>query len=179
MTCIVGIEGHNSVVIGGDSAASSGWTVRANLVPKVFRCNSLLIGITGSFRLGQVLEHHLRVRSQKDDETDIAYLVRAVIKAVRKCFKAQGIAKVENSVEEGGRFLLGYRGKLYKIDDDFQVNRTADGFNAIGCGLEYALGAMSALTDLQPWQRVERSLEIAAHFSGAVMGPFTILEAGT
>jgi ATP-dependent protease HslVU (ClpYQ) peptidase subunit len=68
-------------------------------------------------------------------------------------------------------------GRVYLIADDFQVQHFKDGIVADGCGAEYALGAMKALEALPPPERILRSLEIAAYYSGGVTDPFTVIEA--
>ena len=59
---------------------------------------------------------------------------------------------------------------------DYSILRTADGFDAVGCGRSYALAAMKALSNLEPVERVRGALEIAAYFSNGVAGPFTVLK---
>jgi len=174
MTCIVGVAEGGKAYIGADSASVAGWQVRATGLRKVFRRQQFVIGYTGSFRMGQILQHHLTVEPQKS-EPDEAYMVRTFIEAVRDCLKEHGFAEVENNVEKGGTFLVGYNGIVYDIDSDFQVNHFADGFTAVGCGNEYALGALKALETLPPKERILRSLEISAHFCGAVTGPFLVV----
>jgi len=124
--------------------------------------------------MGQILQHHLTVEPRKT-ELGEAYMVCTFVEAVRSCLKDHGFAKVENNVEEGGQFLVGYEGVIYEIASDFQVNRFADGLAAIGCGAAYALGVLKALDDLPARERVLRSLEIAAYFSGGVIGPFRVV----
>ena len=174
MTCIIGLAENDKVYIGADSASVEGWTVRATRLPKVFRVGEFVIGYTDSFRMGQILQHHLKVQDQ-GDESDMEYMVRFFVEAVRGCLKEYGYAKVENNTEEGGTFLVGYKGHLYSVESDFQVNEAADGYAACGCGEKFALGAMKALEHLLPRQRIRRSLEIAAYFSGAVIPPFKVL----
>lgn len=174
MTCIIGLVHNDKVYIGADSAAVSGWQVRATNLDKVFRRGPFLIAYTNSFRMGQILQYHLEVQSQ-DGEPDIEYMVRHFVDAVRTCFKELGFAKVENNEESGGMFLVGYRGHLYAIEDDFQVNEMTDGFDAWGCGKEYALGVMKALEHLPPIEQIEKALEISAHFSGGVLPPFQVV----
>lgn len=176
MTCIIGLEHAGNVYIGADSAAVSGWEVQETLLPKVFQRDVFLIGYTTSFRMGQLLWQHLDVRAQHDDEGDTTYIICGFIEAVRECLKKHGYAKVDNNVEAGGCFLVGHKDKLYRASDGYGITRAADRFTAIGCGDEYALGAMRALASLGPVERIEKSLAIAAHFSGGVMGPFTVLE---
>jgi len=174
MTCIVGIAQDGKVWIGADSASADDWCVRQTKLPKVFKTGNFVVGYTTSFRMGQILQHHLSVRSQYEDEKDDQFMVRAFAEAVRECLKEHGFAKIENNVEKGGTFLVGYRGHIYCMDDDFHVNEHADGYDTCGCGYPFALGAMMALQQELPEARIMHALEIAAHFSGFVKPPFHI-----
>ena len=174
MTCVVGLVEKGRVTMGVDSAAVQGWTRRASRVSKVFRRGPFLIGYTTSFRMGQLLEHHLTVAPQTEKQTEMAFMVTQFIEAVRVLLKEKGFTKIESNTEKGGQFLVGYRGRLYTIESDFQVGHQADDYDAIGSGAEYALGAMKALERAAPVLRVRRALEIAAHFNMGVCPPFTI-----
>jgi len=176
MTCIIGLAQDGKAYIGADSAAASKWEVRQTLAPKAFKCGPFVIGYTTSFRMGQILQFHLDVQPQ-DGESDLEYMVRRFIVAARECLKDGGWATIENNKEEGGAFLVAYRGHIYEVGHEFYVIEAADGYEAAGCGAEYALGAMAALADLEPEKRIRRALEIAAHFSGGVCGPFVVIEA--
>lgn len=174
MTCIIGLASEGKVYMGGDSAGAVGWMVRAVQSPKVFKVGAFIIGYTTSFRMGEILQYHLEVQPQ-DGESDHEYMVCQFAEAVRKALKEHGFAKVENNVEEGGDFLVGYHGHLYSVNDDFQMTEHIESYDACGCGQEFALGAMMALEELSPKKRIRRALEIAAYFSGGVMPPFHIL----
>jgi len=178
MTCIIGLVEGEAVYIGGDSASAADWTLRATSLCKVFRVGPFVIGYTDSFRMGQILQHHLEVRAQEEGESVDEFIVRAFVEAVRQCLKDHGYSKIENNVETGGAFLVGYRGRLFQICGDFQANTFIDQLDAVGAGFPFALGAMKALEHLPPVERITRALEIAAHFSNAVKGPFYILEGG-
>jgi ATP-dependent protease HslVU (ClpYQ) peptidase subunit len=174
MTCIVGIETAEGVYIGADSMASNGWSQAQTLLPKVFQTGPFLIGYTSSFRMGQILQYKLKVRDQTCDETVDEYLVCSVIEAVRDILKTFGYAKVSDNEETGGQFLLGYRKQLRYVGSDFQINHSASGINAVGCGADYALGAMVATPQLKPRNRLKNALEIASTLSSGVCPPFHI-----
>lgn len=174
MTCVIGLIEKGRVYIGADSAAVAGWTRRKTLLRKVFRRGPFLIGYTTSFRMGQLLEHQLQVVKQEENETDMAYMVNRFIEATRSLLKERGFAKVESNNESGGQFLVGYKGRLYSVESDFQVGEMAEGFDAVGSGSDYALGAMSALAKLPPKRRILRSLEIASEFNMGVCAPFVV-----
>lgn len=175
MTCIVGIVERKTVYIGGDSASVAGWTSRITRLPKVFKKGPFLIGYTTSFRMGQLLEHSLQVPAQaQTDRDDMRYMVTVFVEHVRTLLKDRGMAKIEANAESGGQFLVGYRSRLYSVQSDFQVNEMADGFDAVGSGAEYALGAISALRGVSPIPRLKRALEISARFNMGVCGPFFV-----
>lgn len=174
MTCVVGLVTKGRVYVGVDSAAVSGWTRRQSNLPKVFRRGPFLIGYTTSFRMGQILQHQLDVPNQAADQTDMAYMVNTFIEGARKLFKERGFTKVESNKEKGGQFLVGYRGRLYSIESDFQVGEMSDGYDAVGSGSDFALGAMAALPKLSATRRIRKALDIAAHFNMGVSPPFHI-----
>lgn len=178
MTCIVGIADEKGVWIGGDSASCRGYETRPTQLSKVFKVTTtaretFLIGYTSSFRMGQLLQYRLDLTTPCNGDP-LRYLVTTFIEGVRSLFKDAGYATVNNSQESGGSFLMGFRGQLYKVDDDYQVNHMVDGYDATGCGEDYALGALAALEKLKPEERLRKALEIAAHFSGKVCAPFVV-----
>jgi len=179
MTCIIGLAEDNKVYIGGDSASgsSNSWTVRATTIKKVFLRPPFIFGCSLSFRMMQLLRYRLyNIPEQHANYSNEEYLVKEFIDPVRELFKEHGYARIKDNEEEGGSFLVGYRNQLYLIDTDFQVNESLDGLRALGCGEDFALGAMKALEHLPPKKRILKSLEIAAYFSGGVMPPFIVEE---
>ena len=175
MTCIVGLVHENMVYMGGDSAGACGWTVRSVQTRKVFKVQNFIIGYTSSFRMGEILQYHLKVEPQQEGQTDHEYMVCQFAEAVRKVLKEHGFAKVENNVEEGGDFLVGYKGHIYSVNSDFQMTEHIDRYDACGCGEEFALGAMMVTEGNAPAGRIEQALMAAAHFSGGVLPPFYVL----
>lgn len=174
MTCIVGLVDKRNVYIGGDSASVAGWTSRVTRLPKVFRRGPFLIGYTTSFRMGQLLQHALVVPLQGEERDDMRFMVTVFVECVRTLLKDKGVAKVESNAESGGQFLVGYRGHLYSVQQDFQVNEMADGFDAVGSGSEYALGALASTKGMAPTQRLKHALAVSAHFNMAVSPPFFV-----
>lgn len=174
MTCIVGLVHRGTVTIGGDSASVQGWTSRITRLPKVFRLGPFLIGYTTSFRMGQLLQYGLTVRARRPAEAEMDFMVTEFVERVRLLLKERGVAKVESNAESGGQFLVGYDGRLFSVQQDFQVNEMADGYDAVGSGAEYALGAMRALDRSPPAVRVRKALEVSAHFNMGVSAPFFV-----
>ena len=179
MTCIIGYVQKDKVYIAGDSAGVGGYDLSIRKDPKVFKNGKFIMGFTSSFRMGQLLmSSKFKAKRQKPNETDYHYMITSFIDAVIKTFKDGGYLKKENEVLQGGAFLVGYKGRLYQIDSDFQVGEVEDDFNAVGCGEDIAKGAMYILKDnseLSPEEKLKIALGAASRFSAGVAPPFNIV----
>lgn len=173
MTCIIGlIDKNGDVYVSGDAAGvdvgSLAISVRSD--DKVFRNGPFLIGGTTSFRMLQILKYKLLIPAQTTDQTDMQYMVCTFVDAVRKCFKDDEFTSKDT------QFLVGYKGQLYSILADWQVAINSCGYDAAGCGADFAMGAMFANDKLKPEERLKKALLAASTFSAGVCGPFKIMK---
>jgi ATP-dependent protease HslVU (ClpYQ) peptidase subunit len=141
MTCIVGVEHNNKVFIGGD-LQGSGWNHKiVHTQPKVFNKRGVIFGYTTSYRFGQILEHNLTDPVVPENPDEIyRWLVTAVVPDIRNILKENGYG---GTTEKGGNALIGVRGQLWEIQDDFSVLRSVNGYAAVGSGQEYANASLS------------------------------------
>jgi ATP-dependent protease HslVU (ClpYQ) peptidase subunit len=176
MTAVVGLVESGSVYIGGDSAGVSGLSLTVRADAKVFRKKHYLFGFTTSFRMGQLIRYAMDL-PRPDGDLD-AFMTTTFVDALRTCLKNGGWAAKDNDREEGGTFLVGVQGRLYAVYDDYQVAKAADGYAAVGCGDQIALGALFATSraGLKPKRRVMTALAAAERFSAGVRGPFLCLK---
>ncbi len=181
MTAIAGIVEEGSVWIGGDSAGVGGMSLQTRSDPKVFKNGEFVIGYTTSFRMGQILEHHLTAPPPYEGEHGIGYMIKRFIPTVKDVLSKHGFQTVKDGQHSGGTFLVGYRGELYQIQDDYQVARIRQTYHACGCGQDLALGSLHSTEafDLKPRDRITMALSAAAEFSAGVRGPFHVLRAGS
>jgi hypothetical protein len=135
------------------------------------------MGFTSSFRMGQLLAHAFNPPKRHADADVFAFMVTDFIDQVRSCLKAGGYAEKHHDAEVGGTFLVGYAGRLFKIDGDYQVGETLLGYDACGCGEDIALGSMFSTGHLPPQERLQKALEAAAEFSAGVTAPFNFVAA--
>ena len=175
MTCIAGLAEGGTVWMAGDSAGISGWDLTVRADPKVFVNGPYVIGYAGSFRGGQLLNYAFSPPVPDDGDLH-GFMCTAFTDALRACLKDGGYASTDQDQEEGGTFLAGVHGRLFRIDTDYGVGESADGFLAVGCGSEAARGALFALADsgLDPVQRLGKALAAAERMSAGVRGPATI-----
>jgi ATP-dependent protease HslVU (ClpYQ) peptidase subunit len=123
----------------------------------------------------QIIQYALDIAVRTSEQGYEEYMVSSVAEGIRAALKDRGSAKIDNNKEQSeSGFLVGYQGRLFKISSDYSVLEAQDGLEAIGCGGDYALGAMRALLDMSPKKRIRKALKIAAHFSMGVEGPFYV-----
>jgi len=186
MTCIVAVKKNGNIYMGGDSAAISDYDAMSTVNEKVFFLGEMLIGYTYSFRMGQLIQYNLELPEPQKPrpsgfdayigDEDMRYMVSQFIPAVRQCLKDGGYTKIENNTEEGGQFLVGYRGSIYKIDTDFQVLESTRPFHAIGCGAPYAMGLLQGIGIKKPNRAVCEALQAAGEFSAGVRPPYYVFQ---
>lgn len=177
MTCIVGLVDNGAVYMGADSAGVDGrrMTMAIRNDRKVFRNGAFVMGFTSSFRMGQLLAFSLALPSPREGDDLLAFMVRDFVAATRQLLKDGGYATNNSGRETGGEFLVGFRGRLFRIFDDFQVAESTKPYDACGCGDLIALGSLYSTPNLtDPTQRVTEALSAAETFSAGVRGPFFI-----
>ncbi len=174
MTCIVAVKQDGDVFMGGDSAGVAGLSLQVRNDAKVWAKNGFVFGFTSSFRMGQLLRFTFKPPVHHADIDDYEYMVSDFIEAVRACLTKGGYAETKDKVESGGTFLVGYKGEIYLIEDDYQVGMMHDDYAAVGCGHAYAKGSMYALRmyKLNPEEKLTIALEAAENHSAGVRGPW-------
>jgi hypothetical protein len=160
--------------MGADSAATDGrggQQIRRD--PKLYKNDPILIGFCGSFRMGQLLGLSLTPPLPRVGQRPENYMVNELIPAIRILFKDQGYSRIENNVEDGGFFLVGFSGRLFKVECDFHVGESDDPYTACGSGEDIALGSLySTRKEAIPKQRLTKALEAAARYNAGVRPPF-------
>lgn len=179
MTCIIGCKRNGKVYLGGDSIGISGLDATPRADTKVFVRDGLAIGYTSSFRLGQLLRFSLVIPPIPQGMDLYQYMVTLFVDGVRDCGKKGGYASKHDEVEEGGTFIVGTRGRLFTIQDDYQVAESLRPYESVGCGSSYALGAMAATHLKDPAKAIRKALEVAAEFSAGVRPPFNVVSVGS
>ena len=176
MTCIIGLKDKGDIYMGGDSAGVEDLHLQIRADEKVFINSNYIMGFTDSYRMGQLLRYSLKPPKNINMEL-YDFMVNEFINEVRKCLKEGGFIQKKDEVEKGGAFLVGYKGRLFCVDEDFQVGEMIDDFVCCGCGRDMALGSLYSTKDLHmnPFARITLALEAAERYSIGVRGPFKII----
>jgi hypothetical protein len=178
MTCIVGWAEKGNVWIGGDSAGVAGYFLQVRADEKVFKKEEFVFGFTSSFRMGQLIRYKLSIPKPEEKQDINDYLHAKFLDAVIKCFKDNSYGKEKDGERFGGTFLFGFRGKLYQVDDDFQIGKSLRNFDSVGCGCQIALGCLYGVAgrrNVSPNQKLLTALRASQEFSAGVREPFHIV----
>jgi hypothetical protein len=92
-------------------------------------------------------------------------------------FEKGGFSRTNNGEKSGGFFLFAYKNKLYKIESDYQVGESVDGYDACGSGEYFALGSLHSTNGLidDPIKRIHMALKAAEYHAVGVAPPYYIL----
>jgi ATP-dependent protease HslVU (ClpYQ) peptidase subunit len=174
MTCIVAIAEDGAVWMGADSAGVAGLSLAVRRDPKIYRVGDFLFGFTSSFRMGQLLGYKFSPPQHHSEWDAERYMTTVFIDSLRDTLKAGGYARTDNGAEVAGEFLVGYRGRVFRVCSDYQVGENVQSFDAVGCGSELAMGALHATQGKEPSERISAALEAAEAFSAGVRRPFRV-----
>lgn len=177
MTAIAAISTGSKVYIGADSAGCAGNSLELRKDSKVFESGKFLMGFTSSFRMGQILRYSFKAPGQEKKIDDVTYMNTRFVDAVRKCLKIGGYARNVNGEENGGTFVVGYKGSIYVVESDFQVAIPLNDYTAVGCGADLCLGSLHTTEryDISPQDRIMLALDAAESYSCGVRGPFVVM----
>jgi hypothetical protein len=183
MTCIVGLVDDERVVMGADSFGGADGCPGSTLKnPKIVRIGGLAIGYTSSYRLGQLLQYGFSPPAVDDRDIE-EYLVSRFVPSLRAHLKEHGWSTVENGREEAGGLLIACRGRLFRMQAEYEMIEEACGYGAVGCGATLAFGSLHtsgvAVTEgadwLTPEVRVRLALDASAAFDQHVAAPYTVM----
>jgi len=177
MTCLVGmlvdVDDGTEIYIGADrliSTPTSGAILKGS---KIFTVGDMIIGYSGSLRYAQILDHGFTPPEFKADDTVERYLVNSFFPDLLVTLTEHQCLLKENELAGyEGVFLLGIRGRLFKIQSDFSFLEYQDTFCASGAGEDFALGSLATTDqfDLDPALKISLAIEASTKYSHFVGG---------
>ena len=188
MTCIVGyIDKQNKTIyMGADTAGISGNRLFARKDVKLFQRtnpynNTMLIGFSGSFRMGQLLRYKLVIPKHPENMDAYEYICTIFIDAVRQILTEGGCSKINNNQEEITTFLVAYDNRLFRIDSDYHVGESQYNYDSCGCGENLALASVRTLDNYSREiysgeEIIKTALKISQDLCSSVREPFIILK---
>lgn len=180
MTCVVGLVHKGKVFMGGDSISIDGWSSfdTANS-DKVFVVDNFIYAIAGSWRIRDIMQHAFTPPEHNPEHSDDKYMKLTYVQALAKCFEDNKFLTLKDGVMEiqDVGLLIGYKGKLYKLNGDMAMLRCPDWGASEGIGYQASTAVLYALRNMvkDPTRRALISLEAAEQTNASVRRPFVVL----
>lgn len=158
MTCCIAYSDGKTSFMAADKLGSNGFTKSVMVEPKIFEKSfirvhedgiqrserTMAISGTTSFRMLQILDHKLVLPQQEKETTDIQYLIREVIPAIRTLFKEEWGSRDNTQEIGGGQFIILLNHVIYEVQEDFSVLQPKTSITSVGSGTYHAIASMQA-----------------------------------
>lgn len=183
MSVVVGVEYRGKVWMAADSLVSDADDIifETSEPPKVYKWRDFVLGIVGSFRVGNVVPEFFEPPKQSAAEKPLSYMLQKFVPELRRILEENYVStdyKVvgdEFQKSEDWTIMAGFGGRIYIVDEDFSVSRAADGYAFIGSGGEIAGGALFVTKDSKkPRRRVEQAVQAAIKHCSSVGGKIVV-----
>ena len=187
MSVIVGITDGKNITMGCDSYISGDNEKFELSESKIIKKNNILIGVSGTMRGLQLLKYQLNLTTQEhlseiEDITisDEEYICNFLVNTIKEIFfNNQYTIKVDDQENHCDNYLIGYKGKLYTLDSNYQIYSTNDNYMTIGSGSQYAYGALKVQEKAKillkdPEEAVIRTISVVSKFCPSVGGEIKI-----
>lgn len=193
MTVIAAIKVDDKVYLGCDSLfmdASSFQKVKRTQSKLIVK-DEMVIGLTtNGCRIFQTIQYKLKLPSTRKikDDNLLEYFITQFCSRLYKILHTENMLLDDSEAKSGepsispASCLIGIRGRLFQVGEDFDVAEINMPFFAIGSGGEYVMGSLEATTNLTPQLDPESHLlcgmKAAEKFTASVKGPFQIVNTG-
>lgn len=178
-----------TVYMAGDSFCGDDQKKDGCRDPKVHLVGPIGVGIAGHVRHEIILERILRKKfhgkTTRDFDPEAVHnwlkftLPDSLSSAVAKRTAGKEESGERNSMD-GSTYLIGAYGRIYYVEDDYAVWEPNRNIASVGCGAQYALGALDALRELSnpidPVVVLKKALQVASKWNSFVMEPYTFIE---
>lgn len=185
MTCIIALKENDCIYLAGDSAAvDDNYNINQIKHGKIFKNGDMYFGFAGSFRMGQLLQHVLKIPKHKSNKTDLQYMCSDFISALQKCFSKHGFdGEAESKRKQNdGDFIVIYNDNIYVVDDEFQILQFSYNYASIGIGESFANASLyttNKIGGIEPETRIHIAMESANAFCTGVIPPYNIIKIKT
>ena len=179
MTCIVALKTEKGVMLGADSCVGAEHRAVGKIEPKVKKVGEYLIGTAGSVRAGQVIKHCLSTKKFNEKDDFYWHVLNVLVPEIRKAIKDAGAMSIEHSLESiNSHLIIAHKNRVIVLQGDLGVIEYEDDFISIGCGEEWATGAMFAVapSDIKPKQILTLGLDAACRYSSYVRPPYHFID---
>lgn len=176
MTLLIGIEDpqNNRALLCADSGNWRGSERGVAAQPKVGALNGWLYGIAGSRWQTDVIQYELPLPELGHGQDAQEQLFRWAWQFAEACSKRGNLSQSKDS-DCGFSALVAHDVRIWHIDDAGGVCMLAREFQTAGAAQDVALGALAALSQLSPLERVKGACRVVTELSEGALPPWNIL----
>jgi ATP-dependent protease HslVU (ClpYQ) peptidase subunit len=176
MTCIAAIRHDGKVYMGGDGRNTYGSEITQS-DPKVWVCNSYVMGASGSAGACQVSKYSFTPTTPTPRADLMKHMVSVFVPELRKAMTDVGLDLSAVDSDDDYRvslsMVVGIHGRLFTVEC-WSVDEFTE-FAAGGSGAPWAQGSLRETRRLAPRTRLQRALSAAAAHNTSVGPPFTFV----
>ena len=191
MTVVIGYVDNEEIVFGADTCLTFSDYTLSRVADKVHvikvpikvegsskrgrkpqsscREEEMLLGYAGSVGLLQSIRHNVIMPTYEEGYDLMDYMVQSVVPVFRELMDTSDENTKCISV------LIGFKGKLFEIDEGLNVTENFRPYYCIGTGLKHAQAYLYAVENMSipTEEKVRGALECASEFVVNVKPPFT------
>ena len=162
MTTVIAVETPKGVILGSDSQVTSYGKEPMN-GPKYFKNGGVVFALAGRARFIQELRYG-RIPAVRGDVD--RYVHTKLVPFIRDLAE-------KTELKEENQFIVVVKDRVYKIDPDLTVSRSASRVYVIGSGTPWATAYLSTVSKVDE-SAVKKALEVAAKHDPYTSGPFHV-----
>ena len=177
MTCLIGVVEGNTMYLGADSIGANDDYQLIRRDSKIFRKRDMLIACTHSFRFRDIIRYDFELPKHPEGMSVEKYMVTIFIEGLRKKLKDCGHIKIGDGDNSGCGLLIAYRGKILKIENDFQLGQANTDYDSHGSGMYHAMSSMFTTSgyNIKPEERMRLAFESCRRYvQGSCAPPYKI-----
>jgi ATP-dependent protease HslVU (ClpYQ) peptidase subunit len=181
LTCIAALVDGKTVWMAADSMCTAGYDKFPMKGGKLISYGEVVLGWSGHARVGNILKRKFTAPEPGGYDDVAGYIEGKFIDALRQCLKENGHAQDWHGRESNsGELLVACQGKIFCVGGDYYCSEIATPYYAVGCGANYAIGALAQFhrsgRKPRPKDWLTAAIEISAEWSSGVGGDIDIVK---
>lgn len=176
MTVVIGIKTKTGVMMGCDSFSGTEFLNERTGDAKVQKIGSFLIGMTGGFRVFQLITTSSIFKELKPKGNPFNFMINKFIPCLQDLLAKNDCKGVEDNLPFiDGHLLVAFGCNLFTVQNCLQVLRHGANYQVIGSGQQVALGALfTTKQEIDLRKRLLKCLQAAECYVPTVSKPFII-----
>lgn len=178
MTVLIGIVEDDVMYLAADSVGASEHYKEVRKDSKIFRKKDMLIACTHTFRLRDIVKHEFKLPDHPKKMSIEKYIITKFISSLRELQKKLGHLGSDKDGDLGCGLLIAYRGKIIRIETDFQYAEHRMDYDSFGSGQNLARASLysTSFYNIDPKTRMRLAFESCRMYQNGCCEPPYIIK---